>query len=144
MPENDISTEPSGLLQGVPYHDSSIVRLDYAIGIRRLSIELSGYGGGLVSILMDRVVVANIQDLYEGNLVSDIFLWPVNRVPSPTSSSPDLGWLALLDRRCSSADISRQILAYKTEHAQSKLFQISSSYGLRLAVLCETISFQSR
>src|SRR5690242_18524709 len=89
-------TDDRGMLRGVRYHDGVLESLDYSAG-DRIRLKIRATSGELLFVEVAGLADAFVE-LWAGNIISDIFVWPVAAVPLALSVS-DSPWNTLLRGR---------------------------------------------
>lgn len=142
MPEAKWKTDASGIVEGVLYHDFSIVgfRLE---GDDSFSISIREELGSSNLIKLERPTEICIESFYNGSILSEIFVWRVEEVPQLDPSIRDSGWNALLYSRYHRADMTRIAARIVRENPGFHLVVLSCSYGGTIAVVCRRVVFES-
>jgi hypothetical protein len=136
-------TDNSGMLRGVRYHDGVLESLDYIAG-DHIRIRIRATSGELLF-----VEVAGLADmfveLWAGNIISDIFVWPVAAVPLVALGFSDGPWNTLLRGRVKSEkdaseaarDLARRFPDYHFVH-------VLCSYGGVLAAVGQSVTIKAQ
>jgi len=133
----DWTTDKAGLIQGFSYHDYKLVRLKW-LDSRYLRLTLSG-SDGITIVEFGGLDTVTAQDILDGTIVSDIFVWPVKAVPETVWETIGGAWSVLLSGRTHRADkksVAAQIMKRKPS---AFLVQVLNSYGGAIAAVCEKI-----
>jgi len=133
----DWTTDEAGLIRGFSYHDSGLVGLEWS-GSRYLRLRLST-PDGVTTVEFGELDTVTFQEIWNGAIVSDIFVWPVVAVPETVWDMSDGAWSVLLSGRTYRSDeksVAAQIIKRKPS---AFLVQVLNSYGGSIAAVCEKI-----
>src|SRR6185436_1136083 len=71
----------------------------------------------------------NIHNLYNGSIVSAVYVWNVRSVPRSSRDVPDSGWNLLFADRSKRDDVKKSAARIALKRPQSFLVQVECSYG---------------
>jgi hypothetical protein len=131
-------TDEHGMLLGARVHDANLVKLIVSeerlvFGIRRLS-------GELVTIELLGPSQFTVQELWNGAIVSEFWVWKVGSVPEMSWSRPDGPWKVLFsNNRRSPPDARREAAKIAETRPDAFLVQLGCSYGGAVAAICDRI-----
>jgi len=81
----------------------------------------------------------NVVEMWDGAIVSELFVWNVGSVPDEAWNTPDSGWNALFAKRVRSPDDRRAAEKIVRANPKAFLVQLACSYGGSVAAVCESI-----
>ncbi|WP_284757129.1 hypothetical protein [Agrobacterium sp. fls2-241-TYG-188a] len=130
-------TDASGRLALGGIHDSVIADLTLSGATKTLLFRLNSEGVTTI-IKTSSLHMLNMSGLWEGSIVSNVFVWDFNRVPDRYISDSEVGWSHLFEGRISDrAEVDAQIARYQSRMSTGKLVSIGCSYGGNISFLCE-------
>ena len=142
----DWTTDYNGMMLGLRIHDSSILSISYTPGESAV-LQSRRLDGEIVLIELN-----HLQDFYaelwDGAIVSDVWVWKVDAAPAPQASDIDFGWNKLYRTRCSDRNIDDAVNRRSIEDAanrkikdfpESFLVQVSTLYGGDIVAVCKDI-----
>ena len=91
-----IKTTESGLLLGFQYHDGVVSSLIFDASSSRLTVNVKALSGSVLTVHTEDVKKCRIDNLLEGNIVSDIYLWKIDSDTSSITSDALPAWRVLL------------------------------------------------
>jgi hypothetical protein len=136
MIKRDLVSSEDGLLVSLPYHDARLTYVGYDLKAAYLELVWESEEGRSYAIAANGVAMINLRDLYEGNILSDIFLQTIESISAQRGESSSTAWVDLLVNRSSTTDYSKQSEALLRKFQGLKLLRVFSSYGCSLALIC--------
>lgn len=136
--KTDWQVDQVGRLCNYSVHDAHLAELAIS---EKEKVVLLLEGGSKVRT---RIVLSKIHELnvtvYNGITVSNVYIWPVNAVPSATWSVPDQAWNSLFAGPYGSKEPRRESERIASMKPESFLFQLDSAYGGGIVAVCDSIS----
>lgn len=135
----DVKTDPHGRIALSGIHDSVLSEFSLKAGILRLRLqsELTR------TLTASRVTILNIASLWEANIVSDVFVWPIGHVPERIAHNAGTGWRHLLQGRFDGQDsFEAEVARLTIERNRGYLLSVTSSYGGSLSPLCGDLTVE--
>lgn len=136
----DFSSDELGRLTLPGIHDSQIVEFTLTAPTKTLSLRLQSAEGLATDIRTTSLQMLNVSGLWEGAIVSDLFVWDFRAVPENHIFDEDVGWRHLFEKRISNRDeLDAQIERWKGRMQNGRLVSIACSYGGNISFLCEEL-----
>lgn len=142
MPEAEWKTDANGIVEGVLYHDFSIVGFRFEED-ESVSISIRGDSGESGLIRLEQPTELCIEEFCNGAILSEIYVWRVEEVPELDPEVRGCGWNALLASRYYQADMKRFAAGIVRDNPGFHLVVLSCSYGGTIAVVCRRVVFES-
>src|SRR6266853_2920674 len=121
-------TDEHGILLGARVHDATLVKL--IISEERLVFEMRRLSGELVTVELLGLGQFTLQELWNGAIVSELWVWKVGSVPETSWSIPDGPWNVLFSNaRMKPSDARRQAAKIAETSPNAFLVQLACSYG---------------
>jgi hypothetical protein len=135
----DLRVDNFGRPHNVPVHDSKVVDFSCSAQERSLRLHAGRPSSDGFVIYCTELIELNVRDLWEENILSDLFLWKVEDVPEFLPAVMDCPWGALLAGRVKVEMMGAESNRISTKYPGSILVVLSSSYGVTLAALCRGV-----
>src|SRR5262245_52904345 len=90
--------DENGMLLGARIHDGAVVRLAVVDNVS-LELAVRRLSGDVVMIRLLGLREFNLREMWNGAIVSELFVWKVGSVPDEHWSIPDGGWNTLFAHR---------------------------------------------
>lgn len=134
-----LEIDVSGRLALGGIHDSLIADLTLSGATKTLLLRLKSESMTTI-IKTSNLHMLNMSGLWEGSIVSNVFIWDFDRVPDRYISDSEVGWSHLFEGRISDrAEVIAQIARYQSCMSRGKLVSIGCSYGGNISFLCEEV-----
>jgi hypothetical protein len=132
-------TDPNGMVSGARIHDSHLVKfaITDAVG---LQIAMRRLSGDIVSVELFGLGEFSVAELWNGAIVSEIFVWNVRTVPEQCWSIPDSAWNAIFGNKMKPADAKKEAAKIAQKRPDAQLVQLACSYGGNVAAVCDRIA----
>ncbi|WP_145640245.1 hypothetical protein [Neorhizobium alkalisoli] len=143
--ENDMnfSTDDRGRLALGGIHDSTITQFSLDAAAKRIGIQCLSDAGIITDFAATSLYTLNISALWEGSVISDIFVWDFTDVPDDYLFDPEIGWRHLFEGRIDDRNqLLAQIERYKERLPKAKLVSIGCSYGGNISFLCQELRIE--
>jgi hypothetical protein len=134
----DWTTDGEGLIRGFSYHDSNLIGLEW-LGSQYLRLTLSTLHG-ITTVEFDELDTVTVRDVWDGAIVSEIFVWPVTAVPEKVWEVSDGAWSVLLSGRTHRSDEKMAAAQIMKRKPSAFLVQVLNSHGGEIAVVCGKIT----
>lgn|GEM_PF-3233100 len=139
-----LETDASGRLALSGIHDSLVADLTLSGAAKTLLFKLKS-GGMNTIIKTSSLHMLNVSGLWEGSIVSNVFVWDFDKVPDRYISNSEVGWSHLFEGRISDREeVVAQIARYQRHMNTGKLVSISCSYGGNISFLCEDVLIEQQ
>ena len=132
-------TDADGMLLGAHAHDGQIIDLSYSKGL--LSFEVERLSGDIVQFEIDGVTELNLA-LWEGTILSEIFVWKISTSAEHVSVSMLNAWEFLYRERA--VDLELEVRRAAKKRAELFLVHVSCSYGGEIAAICNRIAIYEK
>ena len=125
------------MLLGARVHDSHLLNVMISegtlkFGMRRLS-------GDVVAVELFGLGEFTIRELWNGAIVSELWVWKLRSVPDSCWNIPDAAWNILFSHRLKVPDAKREAAKIALARPESFLVQLACSYGGNVAAVCDRI-----
>ena len=138
--ELEFTMAPDGSVRGVSLHDGVISGIEIAESFQIFSIR--SVDGGLVRLKLKDVRLFTVLDFWNGAIISDVWVWPIDQVPLDVWAVDDGAWPILLSGRANKSDAHRLAEHYVKTLPGALMVQISCSYGGQFATLCHHLGIE--
>ncbi|MGH6846355.1 MAG: hypothetical protein ACREC0_02625 [Methylocella sp.] len=128
-------TNPDGMLAVAGVHDGHVDQLRYDETSLHLGIRQPT--GARIELTLSGAQEANLT-LWNGSIVSEIYIWRVGDVP--VGAAPDAGWNALFADILSEKDRLSAAEKIVNRNPNAYLFQLDCSYGGSIACIADGVS----
>lgn len=129
--------DAAGLLKWVPYHDGFVISLGYSLDRRSIELAVRTADSRTVAFGFLEIAQLRINNFLEGNIVSDIFIWTVDKVPDQTISSLDNGWGGHLFEISALGEREAEVTRIKQRFGGKYLVQLLCSYGASISLISD-------
>lgn len=136
MKEITWRSDSDGMLVGARAHDSNLISLEF-IDRDRFVLSLKRVDGTMVELSYKGVQEISVGHIWEGSIVTEIFIWSVGNVPH--SSAVDVGWNALLHARTYPNEIDTKVKNIVGRDNLQFLSIIGFAHGTSTALVCKSL-----
>lgn len=130
------TTDSAGSVLGFSYHDAILTGLEWAES-SYFRMRLS-QPHGTTTIELTDLDTLTLQ-VWNGAIISDIFVWPVGAVPETVWNMGDGAWHVLLSGRVRSSDERLAAAQIIERRPTALLIHVLTSYGGTIVAVCENI-----
>jgi hypothetical protein len=130
----DFQIMPEGSIVGPGFHDGNATGIVFVDGC--FVITAANYRGELYELKLLRPSVIAVNDFWESNLISDVFLWELDR-------APEIFLRRLFLRRLPSDLTAVELSAELRKRGSRKVFALESSYGAEITAGCDDLQITS-
>jgi hypothetical protein len=132
------STDENGMVIGVRYHDGELQQLTYSV--EQLTFVVRSVDAAVLKVAVLALLDCRIE-LWGGNIVSDIFYWPVTQAPIGLPVRKE-AWTNLWHGRGTpDGQLEQEIRTVGERCPNGKLLHVEFSYGGSLTALAAEITF---
>lgn len=131
--------DSNGMVLRPRVHDSHLSKLTLTERLV-LDIHMRRSDSTLASLEMRGLEAVNIASLWEGAIVSEVFVWNVRAVPEAWDIR-DSGWNVLFSNRVKPLDAKQEVSRMASKKPEAFLVQLAFSYGGSLAAVCDAVTF---
>ncbi|KFB67098.1 hypothetical protein [Candidatus Accumulibacter vicinus] len=135
----ELHSDEYGRIYGAQIHDSRLEEFAFSDSRDALCIRLRGVTGKRTKVQLRGIVQLTVADLWNGAILSDIYVWKVSAVPDASWEIPDSAWNVLFTERATKEDALRLAKQIANEHPDAYLAQFECSYGGAIACVCDQI-----
>ncbi|TWB45576.1 hypothetical protein FBZ98_11546 [Rhizobium sp. ERR 922] len=128
--------DDKGMLLGARAHDAKLISLDF-VNLHKLLLTLRRVDATQVKLSYEGVQEVSLGQIWDNSIVSAIFIWSVENVPS--SKLVDVGWNALFQGRTAPQDLKDDIEKIINRDRSQYLSVVSFAHGASMAVICKTL-----
>jgi hypothetical protein len=134
-----LRSDEYGRVYGAQIHDSRLEEFSFSDGGDTLCIWIRGASGKRTNVQLTGIVQLTVADLWNGAILSDIYVWKVSAVPNACWEIPDSAWNVLFAKRATREDAPKLAQRITNEHPGAYLVQFECSYGGAIASVCDRI-----
>ncbi len=122
-------------------HDGRIVALHF-VERQSLSISIAGNADQRIRAQLSGVREMNICELWNGAIVSALYVWGVRDLPDSLSQGGvSGGWGLLFADRFTEREAKEAAARIALKYPKAQFVQVDCSYGGKLAAVCDDIMF---
>ena len=136
--EIDWTSDTAGRMLGFGYHDANLVGLEWE-DKRQLRMMLAT-ASDVTTVELRDLDIITFREIWNGMIISDIFVWPVANVPEVVWNIEDGAWHTLLAGRVRKTDERSSAAEIIKRSPSAFLIQVLASYGGTLAAVCGSIT----
>jgi len=136
-----LDTDSFGRILGAGIHDSVLSEF-YLSSKGKLTLHLSRGGKPRSVVCFSTVSDICIKYLRSAAILSDMYAWPLARVPDVIWDIPDGAWATLWGGFLATEDAEKRADQLKREHPELYLVHVESSFGASLALICKRIEIK--
>ncbi len=128
-------TNPDGMLAVAGIHDGHVDQLRY--DGTSLNVWIRQPTGARIDLVLQGTQEADLK-LWNGSIVSEIYIWRVSDVP--VGAAPDAGWNALFADMLLEKDRQNAAAKIVSRNPDAYLFQLDCSYGVTMACVADSVA----
>jgi len=134
-----LRTDQYGRVSGFHIHDSQMEEFAFSDRGATLNVRLRATSGKPITVLLKGVVEFTAAELWNGAILSDLYVWKVSAVPEASWEIPDSAWNILFAHRATKEDSPNLARKIVREHPEAQLVQFECSYGGAIAAVCDQV-----
>lgn len=135
-----MKADKSGMLVGYPLHDSELISISYRDSCSHLVFRSKDRH---VAVELNGITYSGFKDFKFDAILSEIFVWQVDEVPSHIIDIEDGAWRTLFPDLSNEDALRSAVNSIRKSHNDSLLVQLNYSYGGSFAVICAEINISS-
>lgn len=141
MKRREVQTDEFGRMVGISIHDGVIC--DLSLSNDECSIRIKKNDGNSSELYFLGIIDICLNGLRNNAVISDIYVWSIGGVPADIWGKVDGVWETLWGGFLTTEGAMRQVEILKVSKPGSCVVHVECSYGGAIALICESIEFES-